>query len=152
MSKIEIIAVGLLKKGPLFDLCAEYQKRMQWPLTIHTVESRKKDPAEMQTEEWQKITALLKTDSHVIALDERGKTLGSQEFAKTVERMRGSGKGSIQFIIGGAAGLSDEIRKRADLILSFGAQTWPHMLARAMLLEQIYRAQQILSGHPYHRE
>ena len=152
MLKIEIIAAGQLKRGPLFELCEEYIKRLTWQVTITTIESKLKDPKEMQTEENRKIMGHLRSDSHVIVLDERGKSLGSVDFAKVIEKVQNAGKSHIQFVIGGASGLSDEVRKRANLVLGLGAQTWPHMLARVMLLEQIYRAQQILSGHPYHRE
>ena len=152
MLKIEIIAAGQLKRGPLFELCEEYIKRLTWQVTIITVESKHKDAKEMQTDENKKIMGHLRSDSHVIVLDERGKSLGSVDFAKAIEKIQNSGKSHIQFVIGGASGLSDEVRKRANLVLGLGAQTWPHMLARVMLLEQIYRAQQILSSHPYHRE
>ncbi len=151
MSKIEIIAAGQLKKGPLFELCQEYIKRLAWPLTITTIESKHKDAKDMQADENKKIASHVRTDSYVIAMDERGKSLGSAEFAKTIEKIR-NGNQDIQFVIGGASGLSDDLRKRANLVLGLGSQTWPHMLARVMLLEQIYRAQQILNGHPYHRE
>ena len=87
----------------------------------------------------------------VIALDERGKTLTSQNFSSLIGRYRDETGGTIQFILGGSDGLTDQVRSRSDLMLSFGKQTWPHLLARIMLLEQIYRAQQILAGHPYHR-
>jgi 23S rRNA (pseudouridine1915-N3)-methyltransferase len=152
MPKIEIIAAGQLKKGPMFELCEEYIKRLTWPLVIITVESRYKDGKEMQADENKKIMGHIRDDSHVIALDERGKSMSSVEFARAIEKIQNVGKSHIQFVIGGASGLSDDIRKRANLVLGLGAQTWPHMLARVMLLEQIYRAQQILSGHPYHRE
>ena len=85
-------------------------------------------------------------------MDEKGKTLSSIEFSKHIEKIQLDSTNGIQFIIGGADGLDDEIRDQARLIMSFGRQTWPHMMARVMLLEQIYRAQQILAGHPYHRE
>lgn len=142
--KIEIIAPGRMKNGPLSDLCAEYKKRMRWPVTIREIDA-KNTAAEH--------TAILKSINDqffVFALDERGQSLSSTAFTKHIETA--SARGPVQFIIGGADGLSDEIRKRADFILCFGAQTWPHMLARVMLLEQIYRAQQIHTGHPYHRE
>jgi 23S rRNA (pseudouridine1915-N3)-methyltransferase len=151
MPKIEIIAAGQLKKGPLFELCEEYIKRLTWPLTVIAIESKYKDAGQMQAEENKKIAAYLRDDSHVIVMDERGKSLGSIEFATIIEKIRNSGR-DLQFVIGGAGGLSNDIRKRANFVLGLGAQTWPHMLARVMLLEQIYRAQQILSGHPYHRE
>jgi 23S rRNA (pseudouridine1915-N3)-methyltransferase len=142
MSKIEIIAAGQLKKGPLYELCKEYVKRLRWPVKIIEVEGR---------DENREIEKLLKENAYVIAMDERGKTLASADFTKKLEKLRQDGT-PVQFVIGGADGLSKSIRSRADLILCFGMQTWPHMLARVMLLEQIYRAQQISNGHPYHRE
>ena len=85
-------------------------------------------------------------------LDEKGKTITSSEFARDIELFQTSKNGKTQIIIGGADGLSDEIRQRADLLLSFGQQTWPHMMVRIMLLEQLYRAEKIIANHPYHRE
>jgi 23S rRNA (pseudouridine1915-N3)-methyltransferase len=85
-------------------------------------------------------------------MDEHGIGLSSKEFAGKLENLAIQGKSKVQFIIGGADGLPQSVRDRANFILSFGKQTWPHMLARVMLTEQIYRAQQIIAGHPYHRE
>ena len=87
-----------------------------------------------------------------MALDERGRQLGSRDFAQKLGAWRDQGVAEIAFVIGGADGLAESLRRRADLTLSLGQMTWPHMLARAMLVEQIYRAQQILAGHPYHRD
>ncbi len=152
MPKIDIIAVGRLRKGPLFELGEEYKKRIRWPLTIHEIESKYKDPENIQDDEERKILDRMKDSAFTIVLDERGDGLRSLDFAKTIENLQNSGEQYIQFILGGADGLTDTVRDRANLLLSFGQQTWPHLLARAMLLEQIYRAQQILAGHPYHRE
>lgn len=152
MFTIEIIAVARLKKGSYASLAAEYEKRIKWPLAICEIEARSTDPAAAQTEESQKIMKRISPGATVIALDERGKTLGSSEFARLIGRYRDEAVGKVQFVIGGADGLTPEVRERANLLLSFGKQTWPHLLARIMLLEQIYRAQQILAGHPYHRE
>ncbi len=152
MLRIDLIVVGRLRKGPYFELCQEYSKRLQWPMTIHELESKYTDSRAATDEEHRKIKALIKEHAFVIVMDERGNGLRSLDFAKTLESFQNSGETYIQFIIGGAEGLSDEIRGRANLLLSFGQQTWPHMLARVMLMEQIYRAQQILAGHPYHRE
>ena len=105
-----------------------------------------------QAEELQKIEAKLDRSASLIVLDEKGKSLPSTHFAKKLEDLQQLKPGKIQCVIGGADGLSEDIRRRADLLLGFGAQTWPHMLARVMLVEQIYRAQQILANHPYHRE
>jgi 23S rRNA (pseudouridine1915-N3)-methyltransferase len=152
MMKIDVIAVGRLKKGPYYELCQEYQKRTRWSVTLHEIESKYTEAAHIQGDEARKIKVHLKDDAFVIVLDERGDGLRSLDFAKTLEKLQNNNENYIQFIIGGADGLTDEVRNRANLLLSFGQQTWPHMLARVMLLEQIYRAQQILAGHPYHRE
>ncbi len=150
--KIDLIVIGRLKKGPLFDLCLDYQKRINWTLNIHECVSKHKEPAKVQYDEGQMILSHIRNDAMVIVMDERGNGLRSLDFAKTIEKLQDTGEQHMQFIIGGADGLTDEVRARANLLLSFGQQTWPHMLARVMLLEQIYRAQQILQNHPYHRE
>src|SRR5688572_6784684 len=152
MIKIDVIAVGRLRKGPYYELIQEYQKRTKWSLSIHEIESKYTEPVHVQGDEARKINELIKNSAFVIVLDERGDGLRSLDFAKTMEKLQNNGNDHIQFVIGGADGLTDVVRDRANLLLSFGQQTWPHMLARVMLLEQIYRAQQILSGHPYHRE
>ena len=87
----------------------------------------------------------------MIALDEAGKTLSSEDFARHLGDLRDRGRREVVFLIGGAEGLSPRLVAGADLVLAFGAATWPHLLVRAMLIEQIFRAQQILAGHPYHR-
>jgi 23S rRNA (pseudouridine1915-N3)-methyltransferase len=152
MLKLDVIAPGRLRKGPFFDLAQEYARRIKWSLTLYEIESKLTDPRAAQADESRKITEHIKAGAYVIALDEKGESLRSQDFAKTLETLQNSGERHLQFIIGGADGLTGDIKSRANLLLSFGRQTWPHLLARVMLLEQIYRAQQILSGHPYHRE
>jgi 23S rRNA (pseudouridine1915-N3)-methyltransferase len=84
-------------------------------------------------------------------LDGRGKTFSSEALAKQISAWQQRGDGSVVFLVGGADGLAESVRERADLLLSLGTMTWPHMLVRVMLIEQLYRAQQILAGHPYHR-
>lgn len=143
--KIDIIAVGALKKGALKDLCDEYSKRISSKIKLIELPQK---PAN----EHSKIIEKIDKSAFIVAMDERGKSLKSIEFAHKLQDIQNQGVSHIQFIIGGADGLNDDIRGRADLLLSFGQQTWPHMLARVMLLEQIYRAQQINAGHPYHRE
>lgn len=152
MLHFEIIAVGRLKNGPLHMLAEDYQKKISWPLTLHEIESRYSDPKTAQEDEERKILERLAPHAFIVVLDERGNGLKSLDFAKTIGRLQNEGEEHIQFVIGGADGLTDPVRARASLLLSFGQQTWPHMLARVMLLEQIYRARQILAGHPYHRE
>lgn len=149
--RLTICTVGRLKAGPERDLIDKYKKRLHWPLEIVEVEERRKlSAAETKTRESALLTAALPDGAVRIALDERGKTLGSENFADKLGAWRDQGR-DIAFLIGGAGGLAPEHRKAADLVLSFGAATWPHMLARVMLVEQIYRAQEILAGHPYHR-
>lgn len=152
MLKIDVIAAGRLRKGPYFELSQEYMKRVQWSLSVYEIESKLKDDHAVQLEEAKKIREHIKDEAFIIVLDEHGNGLRSLDFAKTLQNLQDTGESHIQFIIGGANGLTDEIKGRANLLLSFGQQTWPHLLARVMLLEQIYRAQQILTGHPYHRE
>lgn len=152
MLAIDIIAVGRLRKGPMYELCEEFKERTRWILKIHELESKHTEPQKAQADEAQKISALIDPKAFVIVLDERGSGLRSLDFAQTIRKLQDSGERHLQFIIGGADGLTDDVRSRANMLLSFGQQTWPHMLARVMLLEQIYRAQQIIAGHPYHRE
>lgn len=146
MLRIEILAAARLKKGAFADLRDEYLKRMVWPVTITEIEGR--NAAEEQSRLFEKI----RPGSVLVALDERGKVLGSRDFAARLSGFSEQGITDIQFVIGGADGLSDDIRQRARFLLAFGPQTWPHMMVRVMLLEQLYRAQQIIAGHPYHRD
>ncbi|MCC6598245.1 MAG: 23S rRNA (pseudouridine(1915)-N(3))-methyltransferase RlmH [Alphaproteobacteria bacterium] len=150
--KIELIAAGRLRHGPEFELCREYIKRLSWPFTLTEIESKYRDESQAQSDELSQITNRLQPAACVIALDERGKSLPSRQMAQKIEHFQDAGTPLLQFVIGGANGLDETLRQRANLLLSFGAQTWPHMLARAMLLEQIYRCQQILKNHPYHRD
>ncbi len=145
MLSIELIAVGKLKNDPLLDVFEDYRKRLIWKISLIELE------AKTQADQLAKISERLNPQAALIVMDERGKSLSSRDFAARIDQWQTS-HGQIQFVIGGADGLSDDIRKKAALLLSFGAQTWPHMLARTMLMEQIYRAQQILAGHPYHRD
>ena len=152
MLKIEILAVHRLKKGPMLELIQSYTKQIKWPFVIHEIESKYRDPKTVFEDENRKLADLIKPNAFVVVLDERGNGLRSLDFAKTIGNLQDNGEDLIQFVIGGSDGLNDAMRGRANLVLSFGQQTWPHMLARVMLVEQVYRAQQILAGHPYHRE
>ena len=143
----QIIAIGKMKaRSPYAPAYTEYDKRLKNTLSLFELEGRDTH------DERQKIISKLDTNAPIIALDELGKTLSSVELSKNIEKLQQIKSGKVQFIIGGADGLDDDIRARADLILSFGRLTWPHMLARVMLVEQIYRATLIMSNHPYHRE
>lgn len=150
--RLTVAAVGRSKPGPLRDLYDEYVGRLTWPLTLKEVELKKRlSPAETTKAEGEMLLAAAPPGATAVALDERGKALDSAAFAAKLGGWRDGGVADVVFLIGGADGHAPAVRDRADLLLSFGAMTWPHMLARAMLAEQIYRAQQILAGHPYHR-
>jgi 23S rRNA (pseudouridine1915-N3)-methyltransferase len=151
--RLLIAAVGRVKSGPLADLQSEYLKRLSGSIGITEVEERRTlSPAERKAREAELLLAALPEDALIVALDERGKTLASVAFAERVQRWRAEGVKTLAFVIGGAEGLAQPVVQRASLSLSLGAMTWPHLLARILLLEQLYRAQQILAGHPYHRE
>lgn len=146
MPAIDIIAIGKLKNDPLLEVFEDYRKRLQWKLSLVELEGKN------QADEISKIEEKLDPRAGLIIMDERGQNLGSRDFAAKIDDFQNKGASTLQFVIGGADGLSDDIRKKAALMLSFGKLTWPHKLARVMLIEQIYRAQQILAGHPYHRD
>lgn len=151
--RITIIAVGRLRGGPEQALAEHYRKRITWPVEVREVEERRKlPPAEMKRHEAALIEAALPDRAVLVALDERGRDLTSRDFAARLGRWRDDGIADLAFAIGGADGLDDAIRERSQLALSLGRMTWPHFVVRGMLLEQLYRAQQILAGHPYHRD
>ena len=138
--KLHIVARGKIARSPEADLVARYVQRIVWPFLITEL-----------PEVGGKVAAVL-APAKVVALDESGVTMGSTAFAKLIESWRDSGVREARFLIGAADGLSADDRASADLIWSFGAMTWPHLLVRAMLCEQLYRATSIIAGHPYHRE
>lgn len=150
--RITVLAVGRLRRGPVAALCEEYTGRLSWPLEIREVEARKRleGPA-LKAHEAALLTDRIPANAILIALDERGRAIDSATLAKTLGGWRDEGRQDVCFIVGGADGLDPALRQRADLVLAFGPQTWPHQLVRVMLLEQIYRAERILAGHPYHR-
>jgi len=154
--RLHICAVGRLRAGPERILLDDYLLRADrtgralglGPVTVHEVEDRKRGG--MAAEAALLLKAIPK-GAHVVAMDERGKTLGSPQLAETLAGWRDTGGQDVAFVIGGADGLAPSLRDQADLRLSFGAMVWPHMLARVMLSEQLYRAASILAGAPYHR-
>jgi 23S rRNA (pseudouridine1915-N3)-methyltransferase len=150
--RIVIAAVGRLRAGAMHDLYADYARRLKWPLTLREVEARGKlAPATLKAREAELLLAEIPDRARLVALDDGGKPLTSEDLASTLGGWRDSGAENVAFAIGGAEGLGDALLKRAQLTLSFGRMTWPHMLVRVMLAEQLYRAQSILEGHPYHR-
>ncbi|HXZ00110.1 MAG TPA: 23S rRNA (pseudouridine(1915)-N(3))-methyltransferase RlmH [Stellaceae bacterium] len=150
--RLFIIAVGRLKAGPHEALARYYADRLTMPLTIREVEEKRPlPPAELREREAALLLAAVPQGATIVALDARGTALGSEAFAERLARWRARGVAELAFLIGGAEGLAESVRAAAELVLSLGPMTWPHLLARGMLLEQFYRAQQILAGHPYHR-
>ena len=150
--KITLIAVGKAKAGLEASLSAEYIKRLPWPVDMIEVEEKRPLPAAEKIErEGRKILTFIPDNALVVALDKGGKTYSSPAFAKALQSWQMDGHANITFVIGGAGGLSKDVLAKADKTLSFGAMTWPHLLARVMLLEQLYRAHAINTGHPYHK-
>lgn len=136
-------------------LFEHYRGRLQHPFSLdlkEVEEKRSLQGGELKRSEAALLLAAAPKGALLIALDERGKTLTSVDFADQIGCWRDEGQRELVFLIGGADGLDESIRKQARLTLSFGNQTWPHMLVRGLLAEQLYRAQCILGGHPYHRQ
>jgi len=143
-----------MQRGAEAELLASYQARLRWTFSLHELEVKKpaRETASRMAQEADLIEASIPKGAAVIALDERGKDITSRDLAGRLNDFANRSYPAICFIIGGADGLDTRIRKRADLTLALGKLTWPHMLVRAMIVEQIYRAQSILAGHPYHRD
>ncbi|MDG2032501.1 MAG: 23S rRNA (pseudouridine(1915)-N(3))-methyltransferase RlmH [Rhodospirillales bacterium] len=149
---ITIAAVGRLKSSPEKDLWDDYARRLTWPVKLKEVGEKKSlPPKQMREKEGKLLLATLPAGATVIALDQLGKSLSSNQFAERFQLWMTDGIRDVAFLLGGSDGLSPDALARAHLRMSMGAQTWPHMLARCMLLEQIYRAQCILGNHPYHK-
>jgi 23S rRNA (pseudouridine1915-N3)-methyltransferase len=136
---LHIVARGKIGRSPEAELVDRYLKRIAWPTKLTELGERAPSPP-------------APAGSVTILLDEKGKALSSMELAAKLEQWRDRGTREARFVIGAADGHSDAEREAADLLLSFGKATWPHLLARAMLAEQLFRATSILANHPYHRE
>lgn len=158
--KIAIIAVGRMKAGPESELATRYIERLtraapalgfEFAGVDEIAEGRAPDVVSRKADEAARIRQRIKPGSAVIVLDERGKSLSSEAFAKMIAEMRDSGQRDLVFAIGGPDGHDPDFATSADRLMSFGVQTWPHQLVRIMLAEQLYRAVTILAGHPYHR-
>lgn len=137
--RLHVIARGKIARSPEADLVDRYAKRITWPLKLAELPDRGGNVPAPQT------------PCRTVLLDERGKQMTSEEFATLLGRWRDDGVREARFVLGAADGHTQEEREGADLLLAFGSATWPHLLARAMLLEQLFRATSILAGHPYHR-
>jgi 23S rRNA (pseudouridine1915-N3)-methyltransferase len=149
--KTLVLAIGKVR-GADAEWSAEYLKRLGTSVTVQEFAARKSlPPAETQKAEAQLLLKAIPAKSFVVLLDERGKDMNSRDFAANLTTWQAQGN-DLVFIIGGADGLTDEVRTKSNFTLGFGRLTWPHRLVRVMLLEQIYRARQIMAGHPYHRD
>ena len=158
--RVIIAAVGRLKAGPERELSVRYSERAaaggrrigwQGVAVVEVAESRSRRPQDRRLEEAVALAAAVPEIAAIVALDETGEVLSSPQLAARLERWRDAGTPAVAFLVGGADGLAERVRRRANLRLAFGTATWPHQLVRIMLLEQLYRAMTILSGHPYHR-
>ena len=137
---LHIIARGKIGRSSEAELVDRYLRRISWPTRLTELPDRGGNPPP------------LPANSVTVVLDERGEALPSTAFAKRLERWRDEGKRETRFMIGAADGHSQPERDAADLLLSFGPATWPHLLVRAMLAEQLFRATSLLANHPYHRD
>ena len=153
MSNFTISAIGKFKPGAELELYHNYEKRIKWKISLKEFEIKHNLSCEIRKNEEAKLllSACNKADI-IIALDEKGKTLSSQELANYLQENMLKGNSNIAFIIGGADGLHETIKQKSNLVLSFGRLTFPHLLVRGLLVEQIYRSQTIINNHPYHRE
>ena len=137
---LHIVARGKIGRSPEAELVERYLKRVAWPTKVTELPERGGKDLDSQP------------GAVTVVLDERGQALSSVELARRLERWRDGGKREARFLIGAADGHEEAQRESADLLLSFGPATWPHLLARVMLAEQLFRATWILANHPYHRE
>jgi 23S rRNA (pseudouridine1915-N3)-methyltransferase len=158
--RVVVAAVGRLKQGPERELAERYRKRaaeagrsagLSAVDVIEIKESRAADAARRMVEESIAIANVIPEHAVTVILDARGESISSAAFAGRLQEWRQQNKPAVVFIIGAADGLAPGLREKASLAIAFGTATWPHQLVRVMLLEQLYRAVTILSGHPYHR-
>lgn len=158
--KISVHAVGRMKAGPERELAERYFERfaksgpavgLEFAGIAEIAEGRAQGASERQRDEGLRLLAQLQPGAALVLLDERGKSFSSEEFAARIGQLRDGGRKALVIAIGGADGHDQSLRDQADLVLSFGALTWPHQLVRVMLGEQLYRVATILAGHPYHR-
>ena len=150
-ASVHLIAVGKNKDAHLQNLIDDYLKRLSWKFTLTEIPAPNVSDAERKSKEADLIRTAIPAKAVTIILDERGDNPDSIAFAKKIEQFLLNQSSQLVFIIGGADGIDETLRREADWVISFGKLTWPHMMVRLMLTEQIYRAGTILSGHPYHR-
>lgn len=153
--RLTILSIGKFENSPHKAVFENYLKRLKWKVELREIELKSSQnlPVEKIKEgEGALILKAWKSSSKLIILDERGKQFSSLAFAKMFSDFAVDGDSDLTFVIGGSDGLSQEVLQKAALKISFGTMTFPHLMVRSMLIEQLYRAQSIIAGHPYHRE
>ena len=151
--RITILAVGKIRHSIFSQLYEHYASRLRWEVILHEIEPlSQKNPHQRRKDEAIRLLALVPDNAQIVTLDESGKVISSRELASWMGRQIEEGIKDICLIIGGAQGLESNILLKSHLIIALGRATWPHLLVRGMIAEQLYRIQQILSGHPYHKD
>jgi 23S rRNA (pseudouridine1915-N3)-methyltransferase len=143
--RITIAIIGRDRQSPMRALFDDYASRVPWAITLKEIEPKGRNGAAL-------LSQAVPDDAKLVALDQRGKELSSDQWARQIGAWQDGGVRDLGFVIGGADGLDEALIHRADLVLSLGAMIWPHLLVKVLLAEQLYRASTILSGHPYHRK
>ncbi|MFT6331775.1 MAG: 23S rRNA (pseudouridine1915-N3)-methyltransferase [Lentimonas sp.] len=151
--KITIISIGKFSKNdPNLELFSKYQKRLPWKVELKELEVKGNLKGEvLKAKEAETLLNAVPNGAKIIALDEKGEEFSSVKFSQKLEKFGNCGDSNLAFIIGGADGLSADLKKKASLLISFSKMTFPHMMVRSFLIEQIYRAYSIINNHPYHR-
>jgi 23S rRNA (pseudouridine1915-N3)-methyltransferase len=147
---LSLFAVGRLRDGPEAELFARYNTRLRPKIAVIEIAEARGASTEVKRREGEALLGALPDPAFVVALDSGGALPDSEALARLLERWLAAGR-PVCFLVGGAEGLDRQVIARADYTLSLGRLTWPHLLARVMLVEQVYRAQSIAAGHPYHR-
>lgn len=152
--RITILSIGKFDRSSYGELFEFYQKRLKWKIELRELDfkaSKSFEDNKIKDQEAKLLIKYFDNFSKIIALDETGKQYSSNEFAKTLNEMNINGDSNIAFVIGGAYGLSAEIKAKANILMSLSKLTFPHLMVRVLLIEQIYRASTIISNHPYHK-
>lgn len=150
--QLDILAVGRLRDPAAAALVERYRSRLPWKVRVVEIEARGSPDAERRNAREAEQLLRAATGAFLTILDERGEMPDSRGFADRLRRLADGGRSRIAFVIGGPDGVPAAVRERADWLLSLGLMTWPHMLVRVMLLEQLWRASSLIAGHPYHRD
>ncbi len=150
--RVTIVAVGRERASSTRELFEDYCRRSTWSIRLVEIATRSRLPTERRlADEAERLLGAVPDQARAVALDEHGRQLDSLAFARELGRWRDRGESELAFLIGGPDGLAPRVLERAAAVIALGQMTWPHRLVRVMLAEQLYRAETILAGHPYHR-